>query len=104
MNDKYHESQQHRMERITANIEQSERICIEFASQVIIVKGLQGWLIREETRGYSFPYWTKPVPDGSITDPAMHKTEPISNAGGTSVTAHLRKDKNIAQQPARRKE
>lgn len=74
MNDKYHESQQHRMERISANTEQSERICFEFTSQVIIAKGLQGWLIREETKGYSSPYWTKPVPDGSKTDAAMHKT------------------------------
>lgn len=98
MNDKYHESQQHRMERISANTEQSERICIEFTSQVMIAKGLQGWLIQEENRGYSSPYWTKPVPDGSKTDPAMHKTEPISNADGTSVIARLRKDKNIAQQ------
>lgn len=98
INDKCHQSQQHRMERISVNTEQYERSCTEFTSQVFIVKGLQGWLIWEETRGCSSPCWTDPDPDGSKKDRALDKAEPASNAGDISVTAHLRNDKNIAQQ------
>lgn len=47
-----------------------------------------------EKRLRAAPCWTKPIPASSKTSPLQGAAEAVSDAGGASVTAHLRKGKN----------